>query len=157
MPNRIVILLAVLALSCATAAQEMDFSHSLYQQEMQNWDYGTLMDCGIKYEITVDIYQSLSTDPAHFAEAIARWDHAHQLFDNLGRSAAAAQGMTDETIGGLRDFKMEVLMEPVVAAGDNKNALADVAMRYMQEAKGTCAPYFETLKPRLESIEKQIS
>jgi hypothetical protein len=45
----------------------------------------------------------------------------------------------------------------VTAAGDNKKALADVAVGYMQDAKNSCTSYFEELKTRMEYIEGHIS
>jgi len=139
------------------AAQEVDLSHPLFQEETQTWDYGLLMECGIKYDITVGIYKSLAAEPGDYATAIARWEHAHLLFDGLADSAAKSQGLSDEKIAGLRDFKKEVLMEPATAAGEDRKALADVAVGYMQDAKDTCTPYFEELKIRMEYIEAHIS
>jgi hypothetical protein len=150
-------ILLVLLQTGTAAAQDVDLSHPLFQEETKSWDYGLLMECGIKYEITVDVYQAMAADTDKYATAIARWDHAHLLFDGLADSAAKSQGLSDEKIAGLRDFKTEVLTEPVIAAGDEKKALADVAVGYMQDAKDICTPYFEELKIRMEYIESHIS
>ena len=72
MPRSVILALVALTLFGAANAQELDLSHPLYQEEMQSWDYGLLMDCSIKYEITVDIYKGLANNPDHFKEAIAR-------------------------------------------------------------------------------------
>ena len=161
MPNRLfvcsLILLLPLLHTGTAAAQEVDLSHPLFQEETRSWDYGLLMECGIKYDITVGIYKTLAADTSDYSTAIARWDHAHLLFDGLADSAAKSQGLSDEEITGLRDFKEEVLMEPAAAAGADKKALADVAVGYMQDAKNTCTPYFEELKIRMEYIEGHIS
>ena len=156
MPRSTTLVLVALVLFGTASAQELDLSHPLYQEEMQNWDYNLLMDCSIKYDISVDIYKRLAKDPDHFKEAIARWDAAHELFDSLATSASKAQGLSEEKISGLVSFKTEVLMEPVVAAGDDKRALADVAVRYMQDAKDDCATYFEVLKLRIDYIHQRI-
>ena len=157
MPNRSVFSLLLVLFCSAVAAQEVDLSHPLFQEETKSWDYGLLMECGIKYDITVGIYESLATDTSDHTVAIARWEHAHLLFDGLADSAAKSQGLSDEKIAGLRDFKTEVLMEPMTAAGDDKKARADVAVGYMQDAKNSCTPYFEELKTRMEYIEGHIS
>ena len=161
MPNRLFVLLLTLLLSLlhvgTAAAQEVDLTHPLFQEETKSWDYGLLMECGIKYDITVEIYKSLAADTSDHATAIARWEHAHLLFDGLADSAAKSQGLSDEMIAGQHDFKREVLMEPVIAAGKDKKALADVAVGYMQDAKNICTPYFEKLKIRMEYIEAHIS
>ncbi len=157
MPIRFVMMSLVLLQTGTAAAQDVDLSHPLFQEETKSWDYGLLMECGIKYEITVDVYQAMAADTDKYATAIARWDHAHLLFDGLADSAAKSQGLSDEKIAGLRDLKKEVLTEPVIAAGDNKKALADVAVGYMQDAKDICTPYFEELKIRMEYIESHIS
>jgi hypothetical protein len=161
MPNRLFVLLLILLLPLLHAgtavAQEVDLSHPLFQEETRSWDYGLLMECGIKYDITVGIYKSLAADTSDHATAIARWEHAHLLFDGLADSAAKSQGLSDEKIAGERDFKKEVLTEPVIAAGEDKKALADVAVSYMQYAKNICTPYFEELKTRMEYIEGHIS
>jgi hypothetical protein len=156
MAKLIATVLLTLALCGAANAQELDLSHPLYQEEMQGWDYSLLMDCSIKYDITVDIYKSLANDPEHFKEAIARWNDAHLLFDSLAISAAKAQGLSDEKILSVFDTKREVLLEPVSAAGDNKKALADIAVHYVQDAKDTCATYFDVLKLRIDYIHQRI-
>ena len=56
MPRSTTLVLVALVLFGTASAQELDLSHPLYQEEMQNWDYNLLMDCSIKYDITVDIY-----------------------------------------------------------------------------------------------------
>jgi hypothetical protein len=157
MPNRSVFSLLLVLFCSAVAAQEVDLSHPLFQEETKSWDYGLLMECGIKYDITVGIYESLATDTSDHAVAIARWEHAHLLFDGLADSAAKSQGLSDEQIAGQRDFKRDVLVEPVTTAGDDKQAIAAVAVGYMQDAKNTCTPYFEELKTRMEYIEAHIT
>ncbi len=156
MPRSAILALVALTLFGAANAQELDLSHPLYQEEMQSWDSSLLMDCSIKYEITVDIYKGLANSPEHFKEAIARWDAAHELFDSLAMSASKAQGLSDEKISGLIDFKKEVLMEPVVEAGDDKKALADTAVQYVHDTQTDCATYFEILKLRIDYIHQRI-
>jgi hypothetical protein len=158
MLTRIALFLSLLASSGGTLAQELDLSHPLFQEEIKAWDYGMLMDCSVKYETAVGVYKSLAKDPTHFADAIARWEHAQLLFYGLARSSALAQGLSEEDVRNLYDSVNRVLMEPVNAAGsENRKALADVAVKYMSDAKIICAPYFEELKLKIEFIERQIS
>lgn len=156
--SRIAISLLLLGLASDGTAQELDLSHPLFQEEIRTWDYGMLMDCSVKYEVAVVVYKSLAKDPTHFADAIARWEDAQSLFYGLARSSALAQGLSEEDVTGLHDSWNQSMMQPVIAAGgEDKKALADVAVNYMGDAKIICAPYFDELKARMESVNNQIS
>ena len=158
MLSRIAIFFLLLGLASPGSAQELDLSHPLFQEEIKSWDYGMLMDCSVKYETAVVVYKSLANDPTHFADAIARWEGAQSLFYGLARSSALAQGLSEEDVTSLHDAWNQSLMEPVIAAGsEDKKALADVAVNYMGDAKIICAPYFEELTARMESVNNQIS
>jgi hypothetical protein len=158
MLNRIAISLSLLLLSGGGLTQELDLSHPLFQAEIKTWDYGMLMECSVKYETAVGVYKSLAKDPTHFAEAIARWEDAQSLFYYLARSSALAQGLSEEDVASLHGARNRQLMEPINTAGsENKKALADIAVQYMNDAKIICAPYFEELTARMETVERRIS
>lgn len=157
MLSRVAITFVLVLLSNIAIAQNSDVSHPLIQEEFRTWDYRLLLDCSVKYEITADVYESLSDDPDHFAAAIAEWELSHKAFLELARYAAFAQGLSEAELTTLYEEKTALIMQPVAdARGGGNEALAGVVVGYMNDAKKSCTPYFEMIRTRMLAIEERV-
>lgn len=150
----ITIIVALISFVAPATAQAIDFDHPLVQEEVKTWNYQMLLDCSLRYDISVGVYEALADDLSHFAAAIQRWDWAYKLHFGYAQVAALAQGVSAAELLDLYDKRMRAMIKPIDDARSvNNDAVADVIVDYLDYAKRSCRPYIEELDARLRSIE----